>query len=149
VAVERGLFLQLEVGGQSPQAVHLVADFAAAVSADWPRPWSCDCIHSTSEVSSVSSALPAAASFCFGFDRHGARGQVLGKRCGVLRIDLFERELVALKQLGNRRLNQRSKEARLAGVAGPECARRARRTGRNRQSSAGPPMMSEFDNRKS
>ena len=112
VATERGFLLQLKVGGERAQAIHLVANLAGrclcrAVEPliERSRPFQkgsqlgIKCVSGRSE-------------FLLALDGHGPRGEQLRERRGILGKHALESELVLAQQLGDGGLNQRSKKAR-------------------------------------
>ena len=124
------LALQLEVGGEGAQAVHLVAHFAGRGVGRLAQALVLRLQPIDERVSSASRALPAAANFCLVSTGMDAGGKPLRKRGGIfLGEDLLEGQLVAAQQLGNRRLDERGGEARdgrRLAASGRECARRER-----------------------
>ena len=113
VARERALALELEVGGEGAQAVHLVAHFSGRGIGRLAKslvlrlqPFD-ECVEFGVE------GVAGGGEFLFGFDGHGAGGEALRERCGILfGEDLFEGEIVFAKQLGDGRLDERGGEAR-------------------------------------
>ena len=89
---EGGFALQLEVGGEGAQAVHLVAHLAGRGLRGPARGLVLGGIRSTRVVSSVSRAVPAEASLCL-FRRVSSARRVLGQRIRGIGEDPFERQL--------------------------------------------------------
>ena len=113
VAREGGLALELEVGGESAQAVHLVAHFSGGGIGGLAEALVLRLQPVDESVELGIECVAGGGKFLFGLDGHGAGGEALGERCGILfGEDLLEREIVFAQKLGNGGLDERGGEAR-------------------------------------
>ena len=94
---ERGLFLQLEVGGEGAQAVHLVADFALGGFGRLAQALVLR-LHPFDEGGELGvEGIAGGCELLLGLDGHGARGEALGEGFRSLGEDLFESEFVPIE----------------------------------------------------
>ena len=111
--VSVALALELEVGGQGAQAIHLVAHFSGRSIGRLAESFVLRLQPLDESVEFGVEGVAGGGEFLFGFDGHGARGEALRERgCVLFGEDLFEGELVLAEQFGDGRLDERGGEAR-------------------------------------
>jgi len=130
VAAERLLALELEVGGETAQAVHLVAHLAGG-GVGGTAEAGVERVHVIEQRGELGvECVAGGGELALAFDGHGARGEELGERVFCLGEDAFEGELVLLEQLGDGGLDESSGEARLGVGLAAEDLVEERRAGK-------------------
>jgi len=107
MAPERGIALQLEVGGQGPHTVHLVAHLAGRRLSRSAQPL-IQRVHPVQQRRQLGVQRRARRSqLSLAFNGHGAGGQQLRQRGGAFAKDPLQRQTVLPQQLADGRFDQR------------------------------------------